>query len=391
MKSLLILLALAGTAAAQEARTDPAHEGGQSARGADIPAPTEVTTSVPDNDDGTHIQITARAPAGANRLEIRRGKKRDGDFTAVATVDVPADGGVVTHLDQVPEGDHFYAVVALGADGAASAPVIVGPERAVTSYLNRAEIPLLLTVILMMILLSVYLARARRSGKKMFIRRIAGIDAMEEAIGRATEMGRPVLYVPGIDEIQNIQTVASLLILGHVSEMVARYDAEIRVPCAYPFNMIVAEEIVRQGFYNAGRPDAHRPHNVMFISSEQFAFTAAVSGMILREKPATNIFLGRFFAEALILAESGYVNKSIQIGGTAEITQLPFFIAACDYTIIGEELYAVSAYLSREPRLLSTLKATDAMKFLAIAAIVVLAALTTFGVITVDDAGKFLP
>src|SRR5688572_22376891 len=92
---------------------------------------------------------------------------------------------------------------------------------------------------------------------------------------------------------------------------------------------------------------------------------------MLRDKPATNIFLGRFFAESLILAETGYVNRAIQIAGTAEITQLPFFIAACDYTLIGEELFAVSAYMTREPRLLSTLKAADWIKAIAIVVLVV--------------------
>src|SRR5688572_16826140 len=91
---------------------------------------------------------------------------------------------------------------------------------------------------------------------------------------------------------------------------------------------------------------------------------------MLRDKPATNIFLGRFFAESLILAETGYVNRAIQIAGTAEITQLPFFVAACDYTLIGEELYAASAYMSREPALLAMLKATDAMKVLIILLII---------------------
>ncbi|MFH1686105.1 MAG: DUF6754 domain-containing protein, partial [bacterium] len=47
----------------------------------------------------------------------------------------------------------------------------------------------------------------------------------------------------------------------------------------------------------------------------------------------------------------------------------PFFIVACDYTLIGEELYAASAYLGREPILLGSLKAQD----LAKAAILVLA------------------
>ena len=34
-------------------------------------------------------------------------------------------------------------------------------------------------------------------------------------------------------------------------------------------------------------------------------------------------------------------------------------MTACDYTIIGEELYAASAYISKEPLLLGSLKAQD--------------------------------
>lgn len=223
-----------------------------------------------------------------------------------------------------------------------------------------------------------YIRRIKRDPETIYVRRIPGVDAIEEAVGRSTEMGRPVLYVTGVEETQNIQTVASLLILGHVAEMIAEYDTDIKVANAYPLTMVLAEEIVRQGYANVGRSDAHRPENVMFITPEQFAFAAGVNGLILRERPATNIFLGRFFAESLMLAETGYVTRAIQIGGTAEITQLPFFVAACDYAILGEELYAVSAYLSREPQLLAQLKATDLVKGLVIILIVAGALTATF-------------
>jgi hypothetical protein len=54
-------------------------------------------------------------------------------------------------------------------------------------------------------------------------------------------------------------------------------------------------------------------------------------------------------------------------------------VVACDYTLIGEELYAASAYLSREPRLLSTLKGSDYMK-VAILLLVLIGSLTqSFG------------
>jgi len=83
---------------------------------------------------------------------------------------------------------------------------------------------------------------------------------------------------------------------------------------------------------------------------------------MLRDLPATNLYMGKFFAESLMLAETGVVAGSIQIAGTDEIPQIPFFFVTCDYTLIGEELFAASAYLGREPELLGSLKAQDYAK-----------------------------
>jgi hypothetical protein len=223
-----------------------------------------------------------------------------------------------------------------------------------------------------------YLARRR----KLFVRRLPAVDAIEDAVGRSTEMGRPILYVTGTARTEDIQTIASILILGHVAEIAARYETDLRVANAYPLTMVIAEEVVRQGYANAGRADAHRPEDVLFITSEQFAFAAAVNGMIVRERPATNILFGRFLAESLMLAETGFLTGAVQIAGTAELTQLPFLVSACDFTLIGEELFACSAYLTREPNQLATLKAGDVLKIVIAVAVVggaVLATLRALG------------
>jgi hypothetical protein len=244
---------------------------------------------------------------------------------------------------------------------------------------------ILLAIILAMGFMMVFFTRRVRAGHSIPIRRIPGIDAIEEGIGRATEMGKPVLYVPGIDSLEDIQTIASMLILGEISKTIAEYQADIIVSCCVPIVREVADEVVRSGYYRAGHPDAYDPTSVRFISNDQFAFCAGTNGIMHRTKPATNIYLGRFFAESLILAETGFVNESIQIAGTAEATQLPFFIAACDYTLIGEELFAVSAYLSQDARLVSSLKASDIIKVAAIILLVLGVAGTTLGLIDVND------
>ncbi len=213
-----------------------------------------------------------------------------------------------------------------------------------------------------------FLSRARK-GIKLFLRPIPGLKALEEAVGRATEMGKPVLFVPGIDDIDEIQTLAGLNILPHVAEMTAEYGAPLIVTTRRSVVMSVSEEIVKEAHLKAGRPDTFNPNNIRYLSDEQFAFTSAVDGIMLREKPAANLYFGAFYAESLILSETGFVSGAIQIAGTASAAQLPFFIAACDYTLIGEEFYAASAYLSEEPTLLAGIKAADYLKIVILIAI----------------------
>jgi len=242
---------------------------------------------------------------------------------------------------------------------------------------NRWNVFLTLVIIFFLI---IYFIEKAKKGKNLFVRRIAGLDAIEEAVGRATEMGKPILYVPGIDDMNNIQTVASMIILGNVARTVAQYDTPLIVPIRLPFVLPVAEESVKQGYMAAGRPEAFQKDNIRFISDEQFAYAAGINGIMLRERPAANLFLGSFFAESLVLAETGFSTGAIQVAGTANIHQLPFFVVACDYTLIGEELFAASAYLSREPKLLGALKGSDYAKGIILAALILGAILISFNV-----------
>ncbi|MFH0931860.1 MAG: DUF6754 domain-containing protein, partial [Candidatus Zixiibacteriota bacterium] len=73
--------------------------------------------------------------------------------------------------------------------------------------MDRINILILLMVFSAVILL--YIRRAKK-GKELFIRKISGMEAVEEGVGRATEMGRSVLFIPGISELDEIQTIAGL-------------------------------------------------------------------------------------------------------------------------------------------------------------------------------------
>lgn len=218
--------------------------------------------------------------------------------------------------------------------------------------------------------------------KEVFLRRIPGLDAVDEAIGRATELGKPILYLTGAHDMGDPSTIAAAVILGRVAKRAAAYETDLMVPHREPITMAVCQEITKQAYLEAGKPDLFKEDANFFITSDQFSYTAAVDGIMLRKKPAANFFMGAYFAESLLLTETGASTGAIQIAGTDSDHQLPFFVTTCDYTLIGEELYAASAYLSKEPIQIGTLRGQDIGKAVILSVILIGTVMATIGMVT---------
>jgi hypothetical protein len=226
-----------------------------------------------------------------------------------------------------------------------------------------------------------YMQRAR-AGKLPSIRRIAGLDAIEEAVGRATELGKSVFYVPGrggIDFAGAAQTLAGLEILGHVARLTARYDTRLKVAVQAATVYPIAEAIVHQAYAEEGRPEKVRPEMVQFLSDNQFASAAACLSIMNQDRSASVILIGYFEAESLMMAEGAAQIGAVTISGTSRTAQIPFFIAASDYTLIGEEMFAGGAYLSKDPLKAASLAAQDIGKIFAFVSILVGSLLVAFG------------
>ena len=301
--------------------------------------------------------------AAGSVLEIRRAEAPAFEWKTLTEV-APSAG---RYVDQTAAGGHVYRYeIRIKPPGAAAGPGTVSePASAHDNWFRTERTNSFIATVIFVVVVLGSIAMAH-SGKPIFIRKIAGLNAVDEAIGRATETGKKVLYVPGIQSMDDIQTLASMSVLGHVARLCARYGTDLDVANRDPLTFAAARETVRGAYLGEGRPDLYREEMVNYVTYDQFAFTAAVSARMIRERPAAIFLIGYFFAESLILAETGQSVGAIQIAGQADPTQLPFFVATCDYTLIGEELYAASAYLSREPVLLGSIRGQDIYKALCI-------------------------
>ncbi|RKU38912.1 hypothetical protein C6496_05275 [Candidatus Poribacteria bacterium] len=332
--------------------------------------PSNVTAVDTPNDDGSSITVkwdAVPADSGISGYQILR-RIPGGGLEEIGEL-LPA--GATTYVDSTIEKGNTYAYIvrAISATEATVESEETTPVRGSGEWFHTGKIPLFIAMIAFSIAIVTSIYQAR-SGEEVFIRRIPGLEAVNEAIGRATEMGRSILYVLGLGGVSGPATIASMNILGQVARRTADYETPLHVPCNDPIVMNVVREMVKTAYLNEGRPDSYSEENIFFLTDSQFAYAAGVDGIMLREKPAAIFLQGTFYAESLILAETGNSIGAIQIAGTDSEHQLPFFISACDYTLIGEELYTASAYLSQEPMLLGSIRGQDWGKVIIFAVII---------------------
>ncbi len=323
------------------------------------PATMKVVAEIPAN---THYVRENRWPwwTRPDRPEVHQFTVKNGKGIELK------DGAVYTVTVAAVSGD----------DRAFAVPVAAVPAP---NWINWNQMNNLLLALLFGSVVFYAIRTAKR--REIFLRRIPGLDAVDEAIGRATELGKPILYLTGAHDMSDPSTIAAAVILGRVAKRAAAYETELLVPHRDPITMAVCQEITKQAYLEAGKADQFKEDSNFFITTDQFSYTAAVDGIMLRKKPAANFFMGAYFAESLLLTETGASTGAIQIAGTDSDHQLPFFVTTCDYTLIGEELYAASAYLSKEPVQIGTLRGQDIGKAFILSVIGVGTLVATAGVL----------
>jgi len=357
--------------------------------------PSHVVIKDKTNDAGHGLIITWELSVddGGGRdnvimYDIARSNSPDGEFTSRGIVPKgvneyeDADDQAPTPTSPNPDymaagSTWYYRITAISDKQVRSETSDTAMGVTEENLFHWGKLPILVAVVLFTAYILNFI-RSARKGKKLYVRPLAGINAVDDAIGRATEMGKPILYILGLGTAGDIATIAGFTILARVARRTAEYQTRVLVPVQDPVVLAVAQETVRTAYLEAGRPEQYNPDNVFYVTALQFPYVAAVNGIMLRERPATNFYMGVFYAESLILAETGNIAGSIQISGTDQVAQLPFFVAATDYTLIGEELYAASAYLSQEPVQLGTLKAQDYLKAI-IMIVIILGAIAITG------------
>jgi hypothetical protein len=191
------------------------------------------------------------------------------------------------------------------------------------------------------------------------------MEALDEVVGRAAEMGSSVHYSTGVGSLHDQyapMTTAGLSILGEVAALCGKYAVPLRYTCVRSYIIPIAEDLIKAGYVSGGNPEMFDVNMVVYTGEEQRAFMSSVMGHLMRDRPATNMIFGATFWETIIQLGTGAVAGCVNLGGTPRLYYLPIVICCCDYFLIGEELYTAAAVVDKSPPQLGSVFGQDLIK-----------------------------
>lgn len=228
----------------------------------------------------------------------------------------------------------------------------------------------LLMLLLLFAAVLYYLWRVSRGLSVPPIRRIEGMEAIEEGIGRAVEMGRPVHYCTGdfgrLSGPQGPAVIASLNLYSYTVQICAKNDIKIYTSLGmHPEIIPLAEAITEEAYKAAGKPELYDPANILYYGDWSGGLRLAKIGTILEHNVGLNIEAGVLWTNIASHAMARTIG-ALNIGGTIRWVGMYGQAIVCDYLLITEEILAAGAKASEDPTLTSSIAAEDIGKFVVL-------------------------
>lgn len=218
------------------------------------------------------------------------------------------------------------------------------------------------------------IARRVRSGRLPALRPIAGYSIVRDQITQSLETGRPLhlsLGTQGVSDRNMAQTLAGLTTLEYFADQAAVYGAPPIVTSADATTMITAQDVLRNAMDDRGTAERFDPRQVRLIGPEPTAYAAGVMGILSREDVLANVMVGAFSDEYLLMGETAARKGIQQVAGSANPQALPFMTVSAEQVLVGEEIFAAGAYLSRIPSHIASLQVQDWMRVAIVAIIII--------------------
>ena len=194
----------------------------------------------------------------------------------------------------------------------------------------------LINLILLLVIaaLILYFAMISEKGKIPEIRRLPQLDAIDEAIGRCTEMGKPIHFCAGTGSLFSdlaAQTISGFNVLEYVARNSAKRRTKLIVTTGTADNYPVLADLLATTYASENMQELYQPDTLRFLGGF-FPGIIGICDVLAQENTGANILIGAFSSFHVECLETASTLGQISIFGSAR-TGCFSIMAFADYNL----------------------------------------------------------
>jgi hypothetical protein len=209
---------------------------------------------------------------------------------------------------------------------------------------------------------------------RMVLRPILAMQRLRRAIGLAVEDGSRLHVSLGESSIISPTNASALAGLSTLERIGALSSVSDRPPVSTSGDgtlAVLSQDTLRAAYRIANVPDQYDPAQARLSGPTPFSYVAGTLPVIYDEHVSANILIGNFGPEVALLAEAADRENEFILAGSDTIAAQAVLYGTAREPLIGEELFAVPAYLQAGPIYQAGLRAQDILRWALIIALLV--------------------
>ena len=219
-----------------------------------------------------------------------------------------------------------------------------------------------------------------RKSRRIF-RLIPAIQKLRRAIGRSVEEGGRIHVSIGKSSIfsaTNASALVGLSTLERIAQLSSVSDRPPVVTSGDGTLSILSQDTLRAAYRIANAQDQYDPERALLAGATPFSYIAGTIPVMRGQRVNTNILLGNFGPEVALLTEASDLQNAFTLAASDALATQAVLYATAQEPLIGEELFAVPAYLQAGPVYQASLRVQDILRWVVVALLVITALLAVF-------------
>ncbi len=239
-----------------------------------------------------------------------------------------------------------------------------------------------LLVILFAGLVMIFSNRSIRLRRPVFFRKIRGASKLRHMIGMTVEDGARMHLSLGsgnLIDLTSSSTLVGLSTLDRIEQLTSTSDLPPMCTSGSGCFQILSQDVTRQYVVESNAAEMLDPSLAQMSGVTPFAYAAGAMDALTDSGTKANAYIGSFGMEAGLLCEAASSRQIYSLAGSDSLAAQSIFFALSDDTLIGEEVYALPAYLGAKASHPASLQAQDLFRLLLLVALVGGAILNVLG------------